>query len=45
MRVPGDALLPEQVAIAVTDFWPVANSSKVLAITDGILKVLDFDEP
>jgi len=36
---------PEQVAVAVTGFWPLANSSKILAITDGILKVLDLDAP
>jgi hypothetical protein len=45
LRVPGDEVEPEQVASAVTGFWPIANSSKILVITDGILKVLAFDAP
>jgi hypothetical protein len=45
MRVPGEARAPEEVVDGVSGFWPLASSSKVLAVSDGILKVFSFDAP
>lgn len=45
LRVPEEAVGPEPVATSVTDYWPVPNSTKVLAVADGKLQVFAFDAP
>jgi hypothetical protein len=45
IRAPQSTLSPETLASSVTSFWPVANSSSVLAVTDGILRLIEVDSP
>lgn len=38
VRIPQATLEPETVSVSVTDFWPVPNSAKILAVSNGILR-------
>jgi hypothetical protein len=42
---PDSTLSPETVATSVTNFWPVANSSKILAVSEKVLRLYPADAP
>jgi hypothetical protein len=44
-RVPEGATSAEPVAESVSDYWPVPKSSKVLAISEGTLRLFAFGAP
>jgi hypothetical protein len=45
VRAPVSTLAPEAVAASVTAFWPIASSPNVLAVSDGVLRLVSLEAP
>ncbi|HWA73723.1 MAG TPA: hypothetical protein VG937_15360 [Polyangiaceae bacterium] len=45
VSAPDSTLSPETVATSVTNFWPVPKSAKILAVSDGVLRLYPADAP
>jgi hypothetical protein len=43
LRAPEGTLEPETVTKTVTNFWPLANSTQILAVSDGVLRSYSAD--
>ena len=45
VRAPEATLEPETLTSSVSHFWPIANSAEILAVSDGVLRLVSADAP